>query len=335
VNLAPGVAEPAMSRREGVMKPLREISSALIGLFALICSSVPALGGVHLWRVKEVFSNPDGTIQFIEIATCCASTTETNLANQPVTSTTHTFRFPANVVGPTLNKHVLLATQGFKALPGAPAPDHIIADNFFSTSADTITFAVYDTLVFSAGQLPADGTTSLNKNPDDNTDRLFTALNSPTNYAGQTGSVSATPGPPGVPDGSGATTPVSVSPLNVDGSSLRLAFDVASCTDAADHHILYGQRSNLPAAPGGAFSLLGSVCGIGTATPYDWIDVPRATDGSNLLWILMVATDAAFVEGSWGVDSRGVERLGPGNGGASGICAVVKSADNSCGHSSP
>jgi hypothetical protein len=40
----------------------------------LLLGSAPAFSGVHLWRVKEIFSNADGTIQFIELATCCGST---------------------------------------------------------------------------------------------------------------------------------------------------------------------------------------------------------------------------------------------------------------------
>jgi hypothetical protein len=60
--------------------------------------------------------------------------------------------------------------------------------------------------------------------------------------------------------------------------------------------------------------------------------VPEPTDGSSLIWFLVVTTDSTGVEGSWGVDSAGNERRGPGNGGASGTCAVVKSVANKCGH---
>ena len=167
----------------------------------------------------------------------------------------------------------------------------------------------------------------------DSTDTTFVAVNSPTNYAGQTGSVNAVSGPPAVPDGTRGTTPLTVSAGNPDASSLLVSFDTRSCTNAADYHILYGERRNLPAAPGGTFSLLGSVCGIGGATPYTWAAVPQAQDGSGLIWFLVVSTDASGVEGSWGVDSSNKECVGPGNGGASGICAVVKSVANTCGHS--
>ena len=315
------------------MRPGSRISWTLVCTLVLLCSSVPALSGVHLWRLTETFSNADGTIQFIEMTTCCGSAGgEIFLSGQPLTSNGHSFTFPSNLTMATANKHLLLATSGYAALPGAPAPDYIIADNFFSPGGDTITFSVYDTMIFPAGVHPTDGTNSLNKNEDDVGDVTFVARNSPTNLHEQTGSISAVSGPPGVPDGTGGTTPLTVAAVAPDGSTLRVSFDVASCTNAANRHILFGQGRGLPAAPGGVFTLLGSVCGIGSTTPYDWVGVPQATDGSNLIWILMVATDASGVEGSWGVDSGGRERLGPGNNGASGTCAVTKSVANACGH---
>ena len=84
----------------------------------------------------------------------------------------------------------------------------------------------------------------------------------------------------------------------------------------------------------GTFTLLGSVCGIGSATPSGWLGVPSAVDGMNLIWFLMVATDCGGVEGSWGVDSGGNEWAGPGNNGSSGTCALTKNVANACGHSS-
>ncbi len=310
---------------------MRSLRTALCVLVFLL-GIVPVSGGVHLWRVKEIFSNADGTIQFIELATCCGSTGENFLANQRVTSTTNAFTFPANVAGSTLNKHVLLATAGFAALPGAPAPDHISVDRFFSTTADTITFAGYDTLIFTAGRLPTDGRTSLNKDPNDATDTTFTATNSPTNYAGQTGSVVVVSGAPAVPDGSHGTTPVTVVSLNADASVLEIAFDVDSCSNAANHHIVYGSGDGMPAAPGGTFTLAGSVCGIGTTSPYVWADTPPVGEAGSLLWFMLIATDASLVEGSWGMDSAGAQRHGPGNNGSSGTCAVQKSLSNACGH---
>jgi len=308
-------------------------SWVLVFSVVLLCSSIPALSGVHLWRVTETFSNADGTIQFIEMTTCCGSAGgEIFVSGQPLSSNTHVFNFPANLTMATANKHLLLATNGFAALPGAPAPDYIIVDNFFSPGGDTITFSVYDTMIFPAGVHPTDGTNSLNKNEDDINDVTFVARNSPTNLHEQTGSVSAVTGPPGVPDGTGGTRPVTTSMLAADGSGLQVSFDVASCTNAANRHIIYGQKSGFPPTAGGVFSPIGSVCSIGNTSPYDWLGVPQPTDGFPLIWFLLVTTDAGGVEGSWGVDSVGHERVGPGNGGASGTCAVTKNAANTCGH---
>ncbi len=41
------------------------LGAASIGLLGLACS--PAMAGSHSWRINEVFSNADGTIQFIAV----------------------------------------------------------------------------------------------------------------------------------------------------------------------------------------------------------------------------------------------------------------------------
>lgn len=310
------------------------ISWSLVCAVILMFSSVPAWSGVHLWRIEELYSNASGTIQFIEMTTCCGSAGgEIFVSGQVLSSNLHAFTFPANLTSATANHHLLLATSGYAALPGVPSADYTIVDNFFSIAGDRINFAVYDTMVFGAGALPTDGTNSLNKNPEDINDVTFVRLNSPTNLREQTGSIGAAGGPPAVPDGMGGTTPMTVAALTPDGSSLRVSYDLASCTtDAADHHIIYGQKSGLPVAPGGIYTPLGGVCRIGNTVPFDWIGVPVPDDGLRLLWFLAVTTDSSSVEGSWGKDSFGNERNGPGNGGASGICAVTRSLVNACGH---
>ena len=319
------------------MKLPTSISLILVCAVILVCSGAPAWAGVHLWRITEVYSNADGSVQFIEMTTTSMSGGgEIFLLNQRLTSNSHTFVFPGNIApsGPGRpNKHILLATDGYTLLPGVPARDYKIDANFFSAGGDTVTFAVYDTWTFGPGLVPTDGTGSLNKNEDDDADTPFTARNSPTNLLEQTGTIGAAGGPPAVPDGLGGTSPLLVSSSTPDGSNLRLSYDIASCTNSvANHHIIYGQKSGLPAVPGGLYTPLGAVCGIGNAVPYDWASTPLPDDGQRLLWFLVVTTDSSGVEGSWGKDSLGNERNGPGNGGASGICAVTRSLTNTCGH---
>lgn len=316
------------------MKLPARISWSLVCGVILACSSVPAWSGVHLWRIEEVYSNADGTVQFIEMTTCCGSGGgEIFLSGSVLSSNGNSFTFPGNLTTATPNDHLLLATDAYAALPGVPARDYRIVNNFFAIAGDRINFSVYDTWTFGPGLVPTNGVDSLNKNPDDTTDTPFVRRNSPTNLLNQTGSIGAAGGPPAVPDGLGGTTPLMAAASTLDGSSLRLSYDLASCaTDAANHHIIYGQKSGLPAAPGGIYTPLGGACAIGNAVPYDWIGTPTPDDGLLLLWFLVVTTDSSGVEGSWGKDSLGFERNGPGNGGASGICAVTRSLVNTCGH---
>ncbi|HUD71333.1 MAG TPA: hypothetical protein VMQ62_05160 [Dongiaceae bacterium] len=306
--------------------------AVLIACSALLIPVPAARSGVHLWRITELFSNADGTIQFIEMTTCCGSAGgEIFVSGQHLSSNSHDFIFPANLTMATANKHLLLATDGYAALPGAPVRDYTIPANFFSTSGDTLTFAVYDTWTVPGAAIPTNGTSSVNKNQDDATDTPFTATNSPTNLHEGTGSVTVVTGPPAIPDGRGGSTPLTVAPLASDGSSLRLSYDAASCTNASSHHLIYGQRTGLPSAPGGGFTVLGALCNIGNASTYDWTSIPDPPDGAGLLWYLIVAADATNVEGSWGKDGAGNERLGPGAGGSDGICSTAKSVTNSCG----
>lgn len=266
------------------------------------------------------------------MTTCCGSAGgEIFLSGQVLSSNGHAFTFPGNLTTATPNKHLLLATDGYAALPGVPARDYTIDPSFFAVTGDRLNFAVYDT--WNIGPVPTDGTNSLNKNEEDSTDTPFVQRNSPTNLHNDTGTIGAAGGPPAVPDGLGGTTPLLVASSNPDGSSLRVSYDIASCANSvADHHIIYGQKSGLPTAPGGIYTPLGAVCGIGNAVPYDWIGVPVPDDGQRLLWFLVVTTDSSGVEGSWGKDSLGNERNGPGNAGASGICALTRSLTNACGH---
>jgi hypothetical protein len=196
-----------------------------------------------------------------------------------------------------------------------------------------LTCSGWPNFAFTAGQLPTDGIHSLVCNLASCTSaQLVVEVNSPTNYAGQTGSVDASPTPPAVPDGSAGSTPMTVSKLNAAGTSLSVAFDTASCSGVTNRQIIYGLRSQLPGVPGGAFSLTGSACTVGTS-PFLWDPAPDAQPGTDFVWWLMTVRDGNNREGSWGEDSEGVERLGPATGGSSGQCGVTaKDVSNACGH---
>jgi len=286
-----------------------------------------AFAGAHTWRVNEVFSNADGTVQFIELRESGGGQFETGVGGHPVTTDANSVTILSNVASPTTFKSILFGTAAYDALPNSPTPDYIIPANFIEIGGDTVSYVPYSSLTFPGGALPTDGLRSLNAD-------LSTGINSPTNYAGQTGSINAAPPPtpPGVPDGKAGSTPMTVTATDVTGTSLTLNWGTA-CTGATKYHIVYGSKADLPAAAGGSFSLDGGVCGIGTAMPFVWNSVPNATDGSGLLWWLVLSDDGATVEGSWGLNSSGAERLGPGAGGVSGVCSMAtRNVTNVCGH---
>jgi hypothetical protein len=142
----------------------------------------------HQWRFNELYTNDDGTIQFIEMRECCGFTTEINLNSKwiLVVGADNKFTFDRNLTGNTANRYLLLATQGFADLPGAPAPDFIIPDGFLALDGDDLEYWAYTAANVTYGSLPTDGVMSFHVGTGN-------AVNSPTNYAGETGSIDPTP----------------------------------------------------------------------------------------------------------------------------------------------
>ena len=177
--------------------------AAVVCALAVVCPAGVALAGIHTWDVKEVFSNTDGTIQFVELWEADNSGAEVNVGNGTLTSTTKSFAIGAGAVtGPTNNKHYLIGTPAFaalfNALPGNPTVDAVmplgVLPFFFNPGGDTVSFTPYDSMVFPA--IPTNGIDSYSEGG-------IVVANSPTNYAGQTGSVDASGGgPPVVPSAS-------------------------------------------------------------------------------------------------------------------------------------
>lgn len=309
---------------------MTHVRSAIATLGLLTVSSLPAIAGAHTWDVNEVFSNADGTIQFVELREANGTPNEVNVGGQPLRSNLRpTYTIPGGArVPPTSNKFLLFATAACATLPGMPTPDYIFPAGmtpYFFVSGDSVRYGPpYDTFTF--GPVPTNGTQSVNKIGG-------VQVNSPTNYAGATGSVNAS-GPPAVPDGTAGSTPVTATKLNQAGSSLSISWDTTTCTGSTSTSLLYGEGSDLPATLGGAFSLAGSQCALGGSSPFVWNPAPNALDGSGLIWWLLVKRNAGnTTEGSWGESDTGAERIGPGAGGSSGQCGVTgKDASNACGH---
>jgi len=117
-----------------------------------------------------------------------------------------TFTFPTNL---SLNTpgHLLIATTGFGSLPGGVTPDFTfnqggVSGTFFNPNATNLSFSFNgsgDSMSFTGASLPKDGVNSLT---DANASigptavtNLSAGTNSPTNLAGNSGSVNLAPEP--------------------------------------------------------------------------------------------------------------------------------------------
>jgi hypothetical protein len=174
-----------------------------------------ALAEFHTYQIEELFSNADGSVQYIVMHESQGMTVEYFWAGNPLISTSATqnkaFVFPANLpimmtcMNPygygcmtlrsampmpsgfpssTANTRVLIATQGFADLQ-IITPDYIVPNGFLSMAGGTLNYAGVDQVTY--GVLPTDGVTAVSR-----TGAMIP--NVATNFMGQTGSVtSSTP----------------------------------------------------------------------------------------------------------------------------------------------
>jgi hypothetical protein len=175
-----------------------------IGAVAAVCAgTTSAEAAFHQWAIKEVFTSPDGAVQFVELFTTAPGEGFLNTHNIVITSDgmAKTVTFNHDLAGSTANKHFLVATAGFGSIAGGVVPDYTpISGNLFNPNAANITFDFaheFDVLQVTGSQIPKDGVNSLHD--ADTTymgpDVLSTGPNSPTNFAGGVGSVNLGGGP--------------------------------------------------------------------------------------------------------------------------------------------
>lgn len=168
--------------------------TASLALVSLLFACSPAFASFHLWQITKVYSNASGTVQYIELFT--TSPDEEFVGGHTITSSNHSFTLPSNLPATpghtTANQHFLLATPGYFALSGVPPADYNLGvNNFFRLNFDVINWAGVSTFSFDFGVLPLDGTHQLEKAFSSN--NVFRSVNSPTNFAGTTGTISVPP----------------------------------------------------------------------------------------------------------------------------------------------
>jgi len=170
-----------------------------IGLATLLLGfvAVSADAAFHLFRIDQVYSSADSTIQYVVLREVTGSNGENFWAGHRIetTSTTGTkqqFQFLSNLPSSaTASRSVLIATAGFAAL-NLVAPDYTVPNGFIPRDGGKIDYASgTDEVTFTA--LPSDGATAINRNGQP-------IAATPTNFAGATATLSSSAPPPTSPD---------------------------------------------------------------------------------------------------------------------------------------
>ena len=130
----------------------------LVGLAAMLLAlaALPSQAAFHLFRIDQVYSNADGTIQYVVMHESTGSNGENFWAGLRL-ETTNTggakqqFTFPSGLPSSnTASRSVLIATAGFAAL-NLVTPDYTIPAGFipvgggkldYASGVDEITFGV-------------------------------------------------------------------------------------------------------------------------------------------------------------------------------------------------
>lgn len=168
-----------------------------IAAIAVTAASL-ASAAFHLFAIDQIYSNADGTVQFVVIRETTGSNGENqwnglNLTASAAGGTQKVFTFPNNLTFQTANKRVLVATQGFANL-GIVTPDFVVPNGFVPVPNGTINFAGVSQVTYT--NLPTDGAKSIDVTG-------LVMQNLATNFAGNSASVGATATP-----GPGAISPV-------------------------------------------------------------------------------------------------------------------------------
>ena len=143
----------------------------------------------HLFRIEQIYSNADGSVQFVVLHEVGNSNGENLWDGITLTSSgtggTKVFTFRSNLPSSaTAGRRVLVATQGFAAL-GLVTPDYEIPNGFLPTAGGTLDYAEVHQVTYAS--LPTDGTHAIDASG-------AVIQNLATNFAGASASVTA-PGP--------------------------------------------------------------------------------------------------------------------------------------------
>ncbi len=161
---------------------MKTIGRVVIALFGLAAGAASA--AFHLWTMTEIYSNADGSVQFLELLVNANGEHLIGghaLVSSRVGGDTRTYIFPRNTPPDTQRKSLLIATEGFAAL-GVVQPDYVVPNGFFAPGGGIIDFASVD--IWQYPPLVNSDARSVDRNG------VF-STNTPTNFAGETGTLTA------------------------------------------------------------------------------------------------------------------------------------------------
>jgi hypothetical protein len=162
--------------------PTLQFVFTLLTLCLALCAG-QAQASFHTYIINEIYSNADGTIQFIELKENSGAGGQNFLQGHTLVNTSggvpKTLTFSTNLPNSnTANTSVLIATQAFANL-GSVTPDYIIPAGFLSVTGGSLNYAGVDTVAY--GALPANGQ-SINRSG-------VAQAATPKNFAGVSGSI--------------------------------------------------------------------------------------------------------------------------------------------------
>ncbi len=145
------------------MGPPHSLRCFLALASALVATA--ASGSFHTFRIESIYSNADGSVQYVVLHETSNTPGNNAWAGHTFTSTragvTKSFTFPSNLPSSrTSDKRVLIATQGFAALR-LIAPDYVVPNGFLATDGGTLNYAGVDQVTYAA--LPTDGVNAITR----------------------------------------------------------------------------------------------------------------------------------------------------------------------------
>lgn len=165
---------------------MARIVSLLLALL-LLAIGPAAHATFHLFQIEQIYSNADGSVQFVVLHEFAGANGENFWQGNRLTVThagvAKSITFGNNLPSNTANKRVLVATSGYQAL-GLAAPDFMIPDRFLPTDGGSLNYAGVDVVTFNA--LPTDGANAFYRGG-----RID--VNTATNFAGNASTVPAGP----------------------------------------------------------------------------------------------------------------------------------------------